>query len=975
MCVKCVSDLDEKTYNIYMSEVWKYLENDEKDPYKRGIKFEKIYVKKYLEYQPLFSKIYKKVLLWEEWEERPFKTDIGIDLVCFGYDNKITAVQAKAYNPESSISKPDIDSFITASNSDLFSHRLLIGTTNKIGKNAKAIINNEKRIPFQTHLLSDLEESNFINICKTSFQKKDLENNFKPYPHQLEAISKSTKYFKGNNIGQLIMACGSGKTLTSFWIAEKNNSKKVLFLAPSISLLAQTLTVWINNSKNKKKNFFVVCSDETAGIDNENEFTSDYAFPSTTDINQINNFINSNEEYVIFSTYQSSKTVLKAAKENKTKFDITICDESHRLTGKVNENYGTILSKNFPTKLKLFMTATPRIISYGLKKAAKGRDIELISMDDENIFGKVIYELTFGEAINKKLLADYKIIVTGVSNKEIEKNEFIKVNDKTIDIQTYAKAVTLKKVLKKYNLKKVITFHSYIKSASLFSELLNNLKLSSNFISGTHNIRERKELVKKLERKTKEVEILSNARVLSEGIDLPELDCISFIDPKTSVVDIVQAVGRAIRASKDKKKIGYIVIPILLDDSKSFETVYKTVIAMRSHDARMSEELDKFRIQMGNGTNLSNLKIPNLIIDLPTYVDSKFKVDLISKTIEVASETWLFWFGLLQKYSEENGHANVPGRYFQDGFYLGKWVQHQRSYFKGGNLSEERINLLNTIDGWSFDPQKDNFEIFFKLLSEYLDIHKKMPTSGFEYKGIDLMSKVLAINHQRKQGKYDLNRIKRLNSLTIKGFGWSKDDIAFEKNFSDLKTFSRREKNSYPDVKHIETEGGVQLGRFANNIRKTYWGEGYSTTSLDSSKIKRFEKEIPYWSWTREKDYKFNLFMEEIKIFLNDHLFAELRQSSDLGKKQSQIWVRKNISPERIKQLKQLEDFAGIKVYGLKKSNVFKENSKKIKKIIKKTSLTKSDKEYISEVVLNLKRMNKSYPDELARVLNKKLKK
>ena len=142
---------------------------------------------------------------------------------------------------------------------------------------------------------------------------------------------------------------------------------------------------------------------------------------------------------------------------------------------------------------------------------------------------------------------------------------------------------------------------------------------------------------------------------------------------------------------------------------------------MRSHDARMSEELDKFRIQMGNGTNLSNLQIPNLIIDLPTYVDSKFKVDLISKTIEVASETWLFWFGLLQKYAEENGHANVPGRYFQDGFYLGKWVQHQRSYFKDQTYRKKRINLLNSIDGWSFDPQEDNFEIFFNLLSEYLD--------------------------------------------------------------------------------------------------------------------------------------------------------------------------------------------------------------------------------------------------------------
>ena len=904
-----------------MSDVWKYLENDEKNPYKRGIKFEKIYVKKYLKYQPLFSKIYKKVLLWEDWEERPFKTDIGIDLVCFGYDNKITAVQAKAYNPESSISKPDIDSFITASNSDLFSYRLLIGTTNKIGKNAKAIINNEKRIPFQTHLLSDLEESNFINICKTSFQKKDLENNFKPYPHQLEAISKSTKYFKTNNMGQLIMACGSGKTLTSFWIAEKNNSKKVLFLAPSISLLAQTLTVWINNSKNKKKNFFVVCSDETAGINNENEFTSDYAFPSTTDINQISNFINSNEEYVIFSTYQSSKTVLKAAKNNKTNFDITICDESHRLTGKVNENYGTILSKNFPTKLKLFMTATPRIISYGLKKAAEGRDIELISMDDENIFGKVIYELTFGEAINKKLLADYKIIVTGVSNKEIEKKEFIKVNNRTIDIQTYAKAITLKKVLKKYNLKKVITFHSYIKSASLFSELLNNLKLSSNFISGSHNIRERKELVNKLERKTKEVEILSNARVLSEGIDLPELDCISFIDPKTSVVDIVQAVGRAIRASKDKKKIGYIVIPILLDDSNSFQTVYKTVIAMRSHDARMSEELDKFRIQMGNGTNLSNLQIPNLIIDLPTYVDRKFKIDLIAKTIEVASETWYFWFGLLKKFVEENNHSNVPARHFQDGFFLGKWVSHQRGDYKTGELSNKRIELLENLDDWTWYPQETIFENQFKLVKEYMQIYNKMPTKGHLYKGYDIGEYIDRWRKSKENNRLSKDKIQLIEQL--QNFHWYKDELSFQKNIQDLTIFSKREGHTWPPNKHKESPDGAELGTFALNMRNAYKGTIKTSVKINKERVRALEN-IPNWTWITQRENDWFVRYSEAKKLLEKTSYKELKKSN----KSISDWIYGNFSrgvsntyPNAEKLFKNLNDANGLNVYTYLKSN------------------------------------------------------
>ena len=154
---------------------------------------------------------------------------------------------------------------------------------------------------------------------------------------------------------------------------------------------------------------------------------------------------------------------------------------------------------------------------------------------------------------------------------------------------------------------KAITFHSFVKSARTFSDLLKYLKLNSNFITGEHNIRERKQILKKLESSKNEIEIISNARVLSEGIDLPELDSISFIDPKSSVTDIVQAVGRAIRASKDKKKIGYIILPIYLDENNGFETVYKTIIAMRSHDARMAEELDRFRIQLGNGANLSNI--------------------------------------------------------------------------------------------------------------------------------------------------------------------------------------------------------------------------------------------------------------------------------------------------------------------------------------------------------------------------------
>jgi superfamily II DNA or RNA helicase len=872
------------------SKVWEFLSTDEPDPIKRGYKFEKNYAKKYLEQHYLFSKLYKKVLCWDEWEDRPYKTDIGIDLVCFGYDEKITAVQAKAYNPNNTISKPDIDSFITASNSDLFSYRLLLGTTNKIGRNAKTIINNEKRIPFQTHLLTDLEESGFLDICKSSFQKKQHQLKFKPLPHQIQAINKTAKYFEKEDNGQLIMACGSGKTLTSFWITKKIKAEKVLFLAPSISLLAQTLSVWLRNSENRNKNFFVVCSDNTAGANEDSEFVSDYDFPSTTNSKDIADFISTNESFTIFSTYHSSNTVFKEVAKNKVNFDLTICDEAHRLTGKVNDEYGSVLKKTFPTSKKLFMTATPRIISYGIKKAAEGREIELVSMDDEKLFGTVIYELTFGEAIEKQLLADYKIIITGVSNRDLNKKEFIKVKSATIDTTTYAKAVTLKKTLRKYKLKKVITFHSFIKSASIFSDLLNNLKLSSNYIAGTHSIRERKQLVKKLERKTDQIEILSNARVLSEGIDLPELDCIAFIDPKTSVVDIVQAVGRAIRASKDKKKIGYIVLPIFIDDQSGFQTIYKTIIAMRSHDARMAEELDNFRIQIGQGRDLSNIKISNLIIDLPSYIEKDFRLDLNSKIIEASSETWFFWYGLLNKFISENGHSDIKSREFFESYYLGKWVSHQRNYYKLNNLSQERMDLLNEIDGWSWNPQKDSFNKFFETLEEFLDKYGEMPTRGKYYKGIDLMDTILNINFQRKKGRYNLERLARLDSLSPKGFGWSKNEINFERNIRDITSFAKREKHTFPDNTHMESKTGVELQRFTINIRNAYSKRSKNdSTVISDYKIKKLEQ-VPYWTWHSEQEFNWLESYKKVKELLERHSLLEVKHLDE----KLYFWIYRN---------------------------------------------------------------------------------
>jgi superfamily II DNA or RNA helicase len=741
------------------SKVWEFLEIDEVDPVKRGYKFEK-YVKKYLEQDLLFSKIYKEIIPWYEWDERPYKEEIGIDLVGIDFAGEITAIQAKAYNPKYTISKSSIDSFITASNLPIFKKRLLIGTTNKIGKNALTIIRNEKRSLFQTHLLSDLEDSNFLNIIKL---KKPLKkNNYVPREHQKEVIKSTINHFKKEDLGQIIMACGTGKTLTSFWISEKMKAKRILFLAPSISLLSQTLKAWVEVNENKERAFMVVCSDITAGK-YDNEYLSDFSFPSTTNPKDIKRFINQNAQSVIFSTYQSSKTVMNEAIKNKIKFDLVICDEAHRLTGNVDNNYGSVLKKSFPAKHKLFMTATPRIVNQKIIDSGAINDYELFSMDDNSVFGNTIYELSFGQAIEKKLLSDYQIVITGVTNKEIESRPLIKIDNEIIDIQTYGKAIALKKYIQKNKLKKTISFHTYVKNAKIFSGLMRKMNLSSDYISGKDSIRERSTKIKKLNNVGNSSHILSNAKVLSEGIDIPELDSIVFIDPKKSIIDIVQSIGRAIRASSNPNKIGHIIIPVLLNnDQNEYQTIYKTLLAMRAHDSRMGEQIDNLRIKLGENSKYRVKSIENLKIDIPSKVLNDLEFDIQTRIVNAASQTWYFWFGLLKKYTREFGTTNVHQNTYYDGFLLGKWVTHQRGAVKKGKLDIEKSKLLEEID-FIVDANKFNWEkkynkllIFYKKHG-HLNVKNNKPLLNW-------------IEHQREYFQSDKllkEREKKLNEINF----------------------------------------------------------------------------------------------------------------------------------------------------------------------------------------------------------------
>jgi superfamily II DNA or RNA helicase len=675
------------------------------DPARRGKQFE-IFVRWFLRNDPEWVTQVAEVWLWDDYPHR-WGVDCGIDLVFRHANGETWAVQAKCYSPEHHITKHDVDKFLSESNRKGIDKRLLIATTDHLGANAKQVCDAQEKTVVR-YLLSNFETAEIV-YPKTfaELPKAKRKDPPKARPHQIEAISAVTEKFEEADRGQLIMACGTGKTFTTLWIKEALGAKQTLVLLPSLGLLSQTLKEW-TYAANLPFKVLCVCSDETVGKKAEDEAIStvaDLAFPVTSAIEEISNFLKGDGAKVVFSTYQSSPLVASAQKADTVPaFDLAIADEAHRCAGKADSAFSTVLDGTLIRATKrLFATATPRTYSTSVKKSAEGRGIEVVGMDDESVFGKVLHSLPFGAAISKGLLTDYRVVIIGVDDPTIkdwiERGELVETSTgTTADAATLASQIGLLKAVKDYDLKRIISFHSRVKRAESFKDEIQSTmqwvrdehrpsgQLWSDYVSGAMPTDRRRQKLDRLKAlKMNERGILTNARCLSEGVDVPSLDGVAFIDPRSSQVDIVQAVGRAIRLSPDKKA-GTIVLPVFIEDGDSpeasieasnFKPIWDVLNALKAHDNELSFELDQLRTELGrkSGTRIDPNAFSKIAIDLPLTVDTAFGDSLRTILVEKSTESWNFWYGLLQEYVHREGHASPPHNYLtKSGFQLGGWV-------------------------------------------------------------------------------------------------------------------------------------------------------------------------------------------------------------------------------------------------------------------------------------------------------------
>lgn len=621
----------------------------------KGTKFER-FTQSFLQTDPLWSGQFEKVWMWDQWPER-WGPDTGIDLVAERRDGGRVAIQCKFYDPNHRVSKADIDTFLSASGRGGFTERIVVSTTTQWGANAEAAIR-EQMIPVRRIGLEDFEQSriNWDMFDPETPTVLELAGASDLRPYQRTAIDQVTEGFADSDRGRLIMACGTGKTFTSLRLAEETAGSRgsVLFLVPSIALLSQALREWSNNTT-VGISPMAVCSDakatrgRKANDDTPEISVVDLALPATTDPNRLaqrmkDNRVSGEGMRVVFATYQSIDVVAQAQKiAGLEPFDLVICDEAHRTTGatlagseesafvRVHDNDYLKASK------RLYMTATPRIYDDASKAKAGKAQAVLASMDDEDVYGREFFRLGFGDAVQMGMLTDYKVLILTVNQEtvgEAMQDAFAQDGELTLDDATrligcwngLAKRGDAEHSfdLDPQPMRRAVAFAKDIKSskrvANQFTDVVTSyidnhedespddlLDVEAKHVDGSMNAMERTELLDWLKEDADDnsCRVLSNARCLSEGVDVPSLDAVMFLNPRRSVVDVVQSVGRVMRLAKGKR-YGYIILPVVvpagvapekaLDDNKNFQVVWDVLQALRAHDERFDAMVNKVEL-------------------------------------------------------------------------------------------------------------------------------------------------------------------------------------------------------------------------------------------------------------------------------------------------------------------------------------------------------------------------------------------
>jgi len=772
-------------YNNDIMKTINIVEDEQLTSKGKGDNFEK-YCKCYLEtFYPnhktyLYSDIPMKII---SKYKLPI-TDKGLDLIMINSENQIYGVQCKYRSDENScVPYGEVSTFAGMLNH--LDYGIYMSNTKYMCQELHDI---NKVIPI---LKRDFED--FIYDETASTGKSTIQNITKR-DYQLNAIEAGKKHFETNTEGELIMACGTGKTLVSFWIIEQFLPKKVIYVVPSLLLVNQTYRELLPQNYFDKVILF--CSDAEIKIEEK-------IINISTDENIFNN-INPDDKLLVISTYNS---LSKLANIN---FDFAIFDEFHKII--CGEEFKKDV-EDCKSEKKLYMTATKKVIT---------SDDE-IDTKTKNVF----FKYGFDRAIEDGYLCDYDIILYTYTENEIEnyarknnieKNHYL-INQIILDKLYSGKIIT-----------KCLTYFSRVENAKVFSNNCSKMdfmtKNVSNYtFSGDNTIKYRSKCVESFI--SDELSALHTAKVLQEGINIPSVDSVFFCDPRESQIDIIQCIGRALRLSQGKT-MAHIIIPIQYDesiDADNFNSKYDFMVSilgsLNKHDDRIIKEIRQAKSEKRKPKFMKYFESEEMDVKFDKLRDFYERIDyIIIKDIESLRQSWDKRYEEVKKYLEENNKYPSRNSENEEIKSLSEWVSTQRKNIK--KLSSERKKMLESLSEWQWKvfeiKRKKTWDASYEELKKYLEKNNnKYPSRHSENEEIKLLRSW--VSHQRQNIK-KLSLDNRKNQLELlMGWIWNANDESWNNSYEELKKYLSENNNKYPSSISINEEI-KKIGRWVINQRQ-----------------------------------------------------------------------------------------------------------------------------------------------------------
>ena len=725
--------------------------------------------------------------------------DMGVDGVLETHLGEIAAYQVKFRSGRPTLTWTELATFFGLT--DYPARRLLFTNCHVLPPPAR------KRSRFFAIMGSDLDRLESLDFEAISgwLRGSIIPTTKKaPRPHQTEAIDAILGALRRHNRVTAVMPCGTGKTLVQLWIAERMKCHLVLVLVPSLALLRQSLHEWLKETRWQAVAYLGVCSDPSVerGLDEIVVQQSDLDFPITTDSEAVHKFVSRGFRGVkiVFCTYHSASVVARGL-PSRTTFDLAIFDEAHQTAGRPgSRNSSALNEKHLSSRKRLFMTATPR--HYDIHRRDQEDDATLIySMDRPDVYGPVAYKLSFAESVRQGIIVDYKVLISVVTSRMVTEEQLrrgeVIVQGDTVKAPQVANQIALAKAVEQYDIHKIITFHRRVRSAASFTAVdgqgfQSHLQDCESFhVNGQMPTAERESRMRAFRDAYRAV--MSNARCLTEGVDVPTVDMVAFLSPKRSRVDIVQATGRAMRTAPGKAT-GYVFLPLLLPEATAagvdeavrrsvFEEIWTLLQAMQEQDEPLAEIIREMRETRGRTKGFDDRRFREKVVILGPEVSLEaLRTAITTVCIEKLGVTWDERYGQLQAFKEKHGHCWLPTTWSENPK-LATWVSVQRR--ERVRLSKARIEKLERL-GFVWYPFDQAWEEMHAALSQYKSEHGHCNVPLRWPMNRKLAVWVMQQRVARRQGRLSEERIKRLDEV---GLVWDMPDKKWEEMFSALAAY------------------------------------------------------------------------------------------------------------------------------------------------------------------------------------------